>query len=187
MGSYINIGVVSNKNKQDFIRNCENLFQRSNIYFSRIKFEFPEDEECQIWNESERDCIDLDVLEKCYQNELAGITVNCEVEGRLVQNIIIKIQRREGSYTGILFEIPEENFDLACEIDILEKKIVDVLEQSISDEFEYAFCDNEVDIEYSFREILEKNIEYSILVLNKSDRLTIKLGSWRIDGLMSRN
>ena len=113
--------------------------------------------------------------------------MNCEVEGRLVQNIIIKIQRREGSYTGILFEIPEENFDLACEIDILEKKIVDVLEQSISDEFEYAFCDNEVDIEYSFREILEKNIEYSILVLNKSDRLTIKLGSWRIDGLMSRN
>lgn len=186
MGSYINIGVVSNKNKQDFIRNCENLFQQNNIYFGRIKFEFPEDEECKVWNESERECIDLGVLEKCYQNELAEITVNCEVEGRLVQNIIIKIKRKEGSYTGILFEIPEENFDLACEIDILEKKIIDALEQSISDEFEYAFCDNEVDIEYSFREILEKNIEYSILALNKSDRLTIKLGSWRIDGLTSR-
>lgn len=186
MGSYINIGVVSNKNKQDFIKSCENLFQRNNIYFSGMKFEFPEDEECQIWSESERDCIDLDVLEKCYQNKLAKITVNCEVEGRLIQSIIIKIKRREGLYTGILFEIPEENFDLPCEINILEKKIIEVLEQSISDEFEYAFCDNEVDIEYSFREVLEKNIEYSILVLNKGDRLTIKLGPWRIDGLTSR-
>ena len=85
-----------------------------------------------------------------------------------------------------MFEVPEENFDLACEIDVLEKRIIYMLEQIVSGAFEYAFCDNEVEIEYSFQEILENNVEYSILVLNNSDNLIVKLSSWRIDGLTNR-
>jgi len=133
-----------------------------------------------------KSCINLDMIEKCYQSELAEMIVNCEVDRRLVKNIIIKIKRVEGLYTGILFEVPEENFDLACEIDVLEKRIIYMLEQIVSGAFEYAFCDNEVEIEYSFQEILENNVEYSILVLNNSDNLIVKLSSWRIDGLTNR-
>lgn len=53
--------------------------------------------------------------------------------------------------------------------------------------FNYVFCDTEVNIEYSLCEILEEKTPiYSIVAINHKNGLEVRLASWEIDGLTSR-
>lgn len=71
-------------------------------------------------------------------------------------------------------------------LDELEQKITVIMRDALSLGFDYAFCDNEEDIEYSIGEILEQNKMYSILVYRKNGETISKCSSWKIDGLTNR-
>ena len=72
------------------------------------------------------------------------------------------------------------------EIDELEKRIIINIKMILRIGFDYAYCDNETDIEKSIEEVLQEKNIYSILLVNKNRNFYTKLGSWKIDGLSSR-
>ena len=94
---------------------------------------------------------------------------------------------------GFLFEIPEEellNEDYSSEhfnklTNSIASRIIELWDDM---GFNYAFCDNEADIEYQLSEIeqSEEPIYSMLLVKDNRNHPIIKLSSWCIDGLTQR-
>ena len=115
---------------------------------------------------------------------MAEIRFTFQNDRQNICDIIAKIKIRN-SCGGILFEIPESNFDLMRDIDGLECMILNWIKNCSNAGFKYAFCDNEADIEdYQMEQILNEEI-YSVLVINKN-QLATKFSSWKINGLTKR-
>ena len=110
-------------------------------------------------------------------------------------NITIHIEK-EPSYFGFLLDVSEADIistDGIKEIeditDIILNFIIDIHNVSA---YDYAFCDNEVSIEYSPEEFASiKNNIYSIAVIASNiqqlGKLDVKKSDWNIDGLTKRN
>lgn len=187
MGSYISIGIVSNDQKDVFLKKCVKVLDKNSRNIIRLVIKYPNDIDCNNWIEKVEKVENIKKLfEICYKSELAEIIMDYKMDENLIKNIIIKVKRSLKSYTGILFEIPEENFDLKYILNDLEVSIISELKEILDIGFEYAYCDNETDIEYSIEEILEKEKIYSILLIKNKRNILLKLGSWRIDGITNR-
>lgn len=186
MGSYISIGMVLKASEKDFITKCKHIIEKyCNIILTVLKF--PVDDNYDNWSEYAVNINDLyQTLDKCYHNKLAEciIDYNC-INSYHIKGMIVKITHLINENTGILFEIPEVNFDI-INVDQLEKVIHSILVDSLKIGFNYAFCDNECDIEYTIEEIVNGNIPYSILIYNNCGNICTKYAKWKIDGLTSR-
>ena len=187
MSSYISVGIVANDKEDIFMKKCVQIIKKNSMYIIRLVIKYPDDDTCTNWNECNESIGSLNkIIEICYRNEFAEIIADYKINAHVIKGVIVKIKKEKGKYAGILFEIPEDNFDLENEIDDLEDKIITEMKELLNLGFEYAYCDNETDIEYSVEEILEGKEIYSILVVKENETITSKLGSWKIDGLTDR-
>ena len=69
-------------------------------------------------------------------------------------------------------------------IDIVENKIISFIMKK-AQYFDFIFCDNNAYLENNFNEICNESL-FSILVINKGDKVDIKYTNWKIDGLSER-
>lgn len=187
MSSYISVGIVSNDEKEVFIKKCNKIFTNFSNHINDITLKYPINNKCDDWIECDGKKVEISkMLDICYRNNLAEMTISYRCNKRLVKGIIVRIRKAETKYSGILFETPEYNFKMEDEIDELEKRIIINIKRVLSIGFDYAYCDNETDIEKSIEEVLQEKNIYSILLVNKNRSFYTKLGSWKIDGLSSR-
>lgn len=194
MGSYINIGLVYSNNifniNDDIFYIARYLFRFSN----KIVINFPKDNFLEEWIETEY------IEENGFIEAWKILNTKMFSTGKVYYkvadkeySIIISIKWKEKVWKGILFEIPEEELLLGDysynNLENITAKIInEVILLRNNMRFDYAFCDNEVDIEYSFSEIqeMEKNV-YSVLI--KTDVFKepiVELSTWCIDGLTTR-
>ncbi|WDU84435.1 Imm64 family immunity protein [Caloramator sp. Dgby_cultured_2] len=107
-------------------------------------------------------------------------------------NIIIIRVYKEINYFGFLIDIDEETIIKKIGINELEQKICDMIFDIYRvSEFDYAFCDNEAEIEFSpdeFKNLKEKIYSILVLPINGDKRLELKLikSNWKIDGYSLR-
>lgn len=187
MSSYISIGFVANDNEELFVEKCKKIMEVNNKNIGQIIFKYPTDETCNKWNVSNEQVKNIDkMLKQCFTNELAEIIVDYRINEQIFKGILIKIRKKIGEYTGILFEISEDCFPLKEKINSIENEIIAILRDLLNIGFEYAYCDNEADIEYSIKEVMGQKNRYSILVTRENNNIVTKLASWKIDGLTSR-
>lgn len=186
MGNYISIGLVLQADKKVFISKCKHIIA-NNCSVSLAVFKYPIDDSLDRWEEYVVNPNDLFLmLDKCYQNEFAEFVIDyTAINSYHIKGMIVKIIHLINGYTGILFEIPEANFD-KIPIDELENVVYSILVGSLKIGFSYAFCDNECSIEYTLEEIVNQNIQYSILVYDYEGKIYSKYAKWKIDGLSSR-
>ena len=189
MSSYISIGIVSNDDEQIFINKCNQVIMKNSIHIDNIVIRYPVSNQCDKWIERNVNINDLkSMLHLCYINEYAEMTIDYKWNNkRIIEGVLVRIRREENKYSGILFEIPEDNFKMEKELDVLEKIITQKIQEILCIGFIYAYCDNETDIEECIEEVLnEDNCVYSILLINRNGKIKRKLGSWKIDGLSNR-
>lgn len=186
MGSYISIGYISNDNKNAFIEKVISLFHESNKYFN-IQIKYPVNENFNCWRVEKLEANTLmDGIDICYMNDAAELSMNYQGKQKNITDILIKIRKKQCRYSGCLVEIPEDNFT-ELKLDELEAKIIEVLKFAVENGFKYAYCDNETDIQYTFEELKNYDIQYSILVINQDGDIEEKYADWKIDGLTQRN
>ncbi len=186
VGSYINVGMVSNDKMNVFINKCKEIIEKyCNISLFTIKF--PIDNDCENWVEYVKNVGDIyEALDKCCNNEFAQCSFNFStVDGCNITGTIMEVRRISDGNFGLLFSIPEDNFDMD-RVDEIEKYFLTILTDSLKIGFDYAFCDSETYIEYTKNEILNKKISYSILVYSYNGKLYTKYANWKIDGLTRR-
>lgn len=186
MGSYISIGLVLKADETDFITKCKCIIEKyCNI--TSVILKYPIDDSYDKWVESVVDTNDIyRILYKCYKNESAECIIDyTAIKSYHIKGMIVKITHLVNKNTGILFEIPEVNFD-KISLDQLENAVYSILVYSLRIGFSYAFCDNECSIEYSLEEIFKYNIPYSILIYNCEGNICSRYAKWKIDGLSSR-
>lgn len=189
MSSYISIGIASNDDEQTFINKCNQVIMKNSIYIDNIVIRYPVSNQCDKWIERNVNINDLkSMLHLCYINEYAEMTIDYKWNNkRIIEGVLVRIRREENKYLGILFEIPEDNFKMEKELDVLEEIITQKIQEILYLGFIYAYCDNETDIEECIEEVLnEDNCIYSILLINRNGKIETKLGSWKIDGLSNR-
>ena len=82
MGSYINVGMVSNDKMNVFINKCKEIIEKyCNI--SSIIIKFPIDNDCENWVEYVKNAGDVrEVLGKCCDNEFAQCRLNFSTVGK---------------------------------------------------------------------------------------------------------
>ena len=165
MGSYISVGLVAEKcEPSEFLELCKRAFNMFGANIQRMTLKYPLDSECISWKEKTMSIKEIDsALSDCYSNNLCELHIDYLIEKRCVSGVLFKLKKGDG-YQGALFEIPEENFDIVNEIDILEGKIKAIIKNILPYGFEYGFCDNEADIEYSKEKILSMDSVYSVPV-----------------------
>lgn len=188
MGSYICVGLVTNScETHEFLKICKQVFDVYQTSIQKMTLKYPLDDECLNWSKRVVPFQKIDsVLFNCYLNNLYELNISYLVGQRFIEGVLFHIRKGIG-YQGILFEIPEDNFDIINEIDILEDQIKLFIKDFLHLGFEYGFCDSEADIEFSKSEIMSMDLKYSILLVNThSNDPIIKLAPWRIDGLTSR-
>ena len=185
MSSYISIGFVTDNNYNSIIDMSKKIFEFNKEIISVMSLKYPEEEMCNNWITEKIGTADFDkAIRKCYSHEMAEIQITIQTDQHNICDIIAKIKLRKFC-GGILFEIPESNFDLMRDIDGLEGMILNWIKKCSRTGFKYAFCDNEADIEdYKIKHVINKEI-YSILVINKNQLVT-KFSPWKIDGLTRR-
>lgn len=186
MGSYISVGLVAGKcEPSEFLELCKRAFNVFGESIQRMTLKYPLDSECISWKEKTMSINEIDsALSDCYSNNLFELHIDYLIEKRCVSGVLFKLKKGDG-YQGALFEIPEENFDIVNEIDILEGKIKAIIKNILPYGFEYGFCDNEADIEYSKEKILSTDSVYSVLLINNESKF--RLAPWKIDGLTERS
>lgn len=186
MGSYISVGMVTGKcEPSEFLESCKRALNKFGANIKRISLKYPLDSECIRWEEKAVFIKEIDsALSECYSNDLCELHIDYLIEKRCVSGVLFRLKKVDG-YQGALFEIPEENFDVANEIDILESKIKTIIKNILPYGFEYGFCDNEADIEYSKEQILSMDSVYSVMLIN--NELNFRLAPWKIDGLTERS
>lgn len=186
MGSYISIAFVSNDTQKCFIGKCKKIIQLNTKNITSIILKYPKDENFNLWYRQNENISNIsEALKLCFKNEYAELIIDYISNDIEAKGILIKIKKKKGKYTGLLFEIPEDSLKLEKNVDEIEKRIISNIKDYVKLGFEYAFCDHEMSIEYSLSEITNNNIVYSILVAN-GDTIITKFASWKIDGLTYR-
>ncbi|NFP49524.1 hypothetical protein FDF58_07570 [Clostridium argentinense] len=200
MGSSISIGFVYGEFS---IQAIENEIKRLVKYFvttdgSLKKMKVSKDIDGEEWLEYDS-LINLKV-DSIYttlaENYYGQVEVNSSLFGHKNLTTTIRIEKEEDEgYFGFLLDIDEEELiktNLASEINSVTEKIVDFITGFYSySAYDYAFCDNEAEIQYSPRHFkkIESSI-YSISVIptldGNSNSLNIVRSNWNIDGLTSR-
>jgi len=200
MGSFISIGFIYGKFS---IQAIENEIKKLVKYVVNTdgrlkKMKVSKDIDGEEWLEYDS-LINLQ-MDSIYttlsENYYAQMEVNSSLFGCENITITIHIEKEEDEdYFGFLLDIDEEELiktNPVSEINSITEKIVDFIAGFYNySAYDYAFCDNEAEIQYSPRDFkkIESSI-YSIAVIpildGNSNRLNVIRSNWNIDGLTSR-
>ncbi len=195
MGSYIGIGLIYDDIPRDRLegelRNVVNYLISYDGSINSIKFS--KDENGNEWVE---DSLNNKSVEDFYSSLCKGyfgqLHMICNILGIQKLNVCIRVEKAK-NYFGLLLDISEEELigvSSSENINRITNKIIEFLHELYeASVFEYAFCDNEAEIQYSpieFQSLSEK--VYSIVALPDEDKKNLKIikSSWHIDGLTTR-
>lgn len=151
----------------------------------------------------------LDENGKQWHEETIKAYPTCEVVPLLINHFFGKINikamiidDKEMDFDISVFKFPKGDFAFLIEIEIdqlfkagnkqeleycssmIIKFCKDVFDKV---NYRYAFCDHEVDIEYTWSEFSKMNESiYSISIVPQNEGFKVNLASWEIDGLTNR-
>lgn len=197
MGSYIGIGFVYNiieDGLEKELRNLVNYLIRREGSIESIKFS--KDEDGNEWVEERlKNNIDIEEFYSLLANGYFGqLHAVCNILNIQKLNVYIRIDKVDKNYFGLLLDISEEELIEESSVENINKvtdRIIGLLNDLYEvSGFNYAFCDNEAEIQYSpieFQSIDEK--VYSIVALpttGEGKKLLIIKSGWHIDGLTTR-
>lgn len=178
MGGFISIGIVSQRDKQVFLFQCESVLCTLEN-FKVISGQYPTDKEYTSWNTySGADVSWLEALEHCYQDDMAEILCSFTIAQYTFQNVLIRINHLHNLHC-ILFEIPDSNL-LFQDLEKAESIIVAMLKGDAYKTFLYAFCDSDAD----FYLIEERDLDSAYSIYVKYEPFAqVFYNRWMIDGL----
>lgn len=201
MGSNISIGLIYERlTKERIEKELDNIVKYLLAYDTRMKkLKVSKDIDGEEWIESDslntfqKDSILTMLADNYYgQLEVSGNLLDCN---SLV--ITIRVEKEaEEDYFGFLLDISEEELIKTNSIDEINKiteRIIDFMIDIHSySGYDYAFCENEAEIQYSpkeFRNFEEGIYSVSIIPIKSNDPMGFNIikSSWNIDGLTSRN
>lgn len=195
MGSYIGIGLVYNDIQGDRLekelKNVINYLISHDGNINSIKYSKDDD-----GNEWVEDSLDNKCVDDFYSSLCNGYFGELHIFSNILNvqklNVYLRVEKAK-KYFGLLLDISEEELigvNSSENINRITDKIIEFLNELYkSSVFEYAICDNEVEIQYSpeeFKSISEA--VYSIVALPEKNRESLKIikSSWHIDGLTTR-
>jgi hypothetical protein len=195
MGSYIGVGLIYNGISGDRVekelKNVVNCLISHDGKINKVKFS-------KDWdgNEWVEDILDNKCINDFYSSLCNGyfgeLHIICNILNVHKLNVCLRV-KKEKKYFGLLLDIDEEELigvHSSENIDKITDKVIEFLNELYKTSvFEYAICDNEVEIQYSpeeFQSISEA--VYSIAALPEKNRKSLKIikSSWHIDGLTIR-
>lgn len=197
MGSYIGIGLVYNISENGLENEMRNLVNYLILRNGSIKdIKFSNDKDGNEWvEESLKNNIDIEDLYSPLANGFFGqLHVVCNILNIKNLNVYIRIEKVDKSYFGILLDLSEEELlgknsggNIERVTDSIIKLLNDLYKVSV---FDYAFCDNEAEIQYSPMEFKNSNEKfYSIVAIPTTEytkKLRIIKSDWNIDGITTR-
>lgn len=197
MGSYIGIGLVYNISENRLEKELRSLVNYLICREGSIEsIRFSKDEDGNEWVEERlKNNIDIEELYLPLVNGYFGqLHIVCNILNMQKLNVYLRIDKVDKNYFGLLLDISEEELIGKSSIENINKvtdRIVRLLKELYEfSSFNYAFCDNEAEIQYSpieFQSLNEK--VYSIAALpTTEDRKKLKIikSGWHIDGLTTR-
>jgi len=133
-------------------------------------------------------------LHQLVNNYYGQIKIKCDILSKEDLIIDIYFKKLDSKNYGMLLCISDEQLfesNVNERVDLVTESIVNLIRQIYDVSiFDYAFCDNEVMIEYSLDELQSiRNPVYSILALpNEEDKTKLQIlkSDWNIDGLTPR-
>jgi hypothetical protein len=133
-----------------------------------------------------------DTLNQLVNNYYGQLKIECDILGKKGLNLDILFKRIDQNNYGILLDIPDEQIlSSNLQLDSVTNGIIALIQTIYKvSHFDYAFCDNEAQIEYSLPALRSiENCIYSLVAMpdemNQSNLQIIK-SSWHIDGLTPR-
>ncbi len=191
MSSYVSIGFVFEKDQ-----NIKSLLSKF-LDFLITKGEFKkiaysEDENGDKWNEKViNDYSAYMVASLMVDNYFGRTNITAAIFNDEQINLDVSIYKFPQGDFGFLIEITLEQLSKHEKKEELEKstyRIINFCKTLFSMiEYRYAYCDQEVPIEYTWDEFnqLDKCV-YSISIIPHNNAIDIKLAAWDIDGLTNR-
>lgn len=196
MGSSTNIGFVYGSNSRSLAETeLSSLIQ----YFisnngSVLSQKYCKDIDGDGWVESnEVAYLSLkDTSSQLVNNYYGQLKIKCNLLGKKGLTIDVLFKKLSQTSYGILLDIADEQlFNSVNSLDAITDEIIELMRRIYSiSHFDYAFCDNEAQIEYSLSDLIALgNPVYSVIAILKGanqSNLQIVKSSWHIDGLTPR-
>lgn len=199
MGSYISIGFVYDKLDLGQVKvELEKLTTYLITELDSIKnMKFSKDMDGEEWVEysSFNNYQISDLCSLLAEHYFGQLNLECNLFELDNLEVTIRVEK-EQDYYGFLLDMSETELiktgDLEEIDDITEKIINFVTDLHKALIYDYAFCDNEAEIQHSPREFKElKNAVYSIVVIPTFEKqeksFNVIKSNWHIDGLTIRN
>ena len=134
-----------------------------------------------------------DVSSLLVNNYYGQLRMNCDILGKERLDIDLYFKMMEENHFGILLDVADDQiFEPDASLEGITNCIIEFMKKVYSiSHFDYSFCDNEAQIEYSLQELMSAGRPvYSIVALpdpKSSEELKVTKSDWNIDGLTSRN
>lgn len=175
MGSYINIGLISEKT--DFKEKVVKLISSSNV-FNCKKVDYPTDKTYSTWEEKAIEQCGIDIaINYCIEYNMAKITGNLKLGEYEIKEVIFQAEELSNGTYCFLIQMPEQQNHIFKDINVAEDRIICFLKNLAQYRFLQSFCDSEAEVED------KKGYAISV-VYNPSANIILQ--SWMIDGITSR-
>lgn len=194
MGSYVSIGFVYEKNREkELVEQLEKIIGFLKIKNEDIKrIKYCEDDfgeiECEV-NLNDIVYHKNEILKKIVDYFYGEIEFFVDIFEMKKLKMILRIEK-EDDLCGITLDIEESDLiheHTVSNINIVTEKIIDFMIQvNTYLNYDYAVCDNELELKYS-PEIIKnmKELKYSVLIIFDG-KLKVMKSNWNIDGLTQR-
>ncbi|HHW37552.1 MAG TPA: hypothetical protein GXX18_10000 [Bacillales bacterium] len=199
MGSFISIGLIYSKRTEERFKNELDILVRYLVSKDGIlkKIKMSKDIDGEEWieytpNNNLEISESLNLIAKYYYGQ---VNVVCTFLGFSDLEVAVRIEK-EKDYFGFLLDISEADVIKTHNVEVINR-VTDQIINFIIDlysvsGFDYAFCDNEAEIQYAPDEFCTlENDMYSIIVIpsfgEQDKALNVFKNNWHIDGLTARN
>ncbi|MBO8157596.1 MAG: hypothetical protein H0Z32_14290 [Bacillaceae bacterium] len=181
MGGYLSIGLVYEGSKiiSKELNSLVNFFKKKNIIINEVQYSQDEDGEKWIKRKVGHKNINYNSIT---DNHYLSLKMIGDVFKVGTQYFVIRVNKENGFF-GFLIDI-EWNQLIDKNKDEISERIVNSLIQLLKfTEYDYAFCGHEAEIEYSPDQVMKKNYEFPITLLNLKTKLKLIYGEFNIDGI----
>lgn len=127
-----------------------------------------------------------EILVSIVSNYFAELTMNTSQFLGDSQSIVIRVENYD-VYFGILIDLEESSVQKAG-YDMVESRIIQYLSKEFNNyKYDYAFCENEGEIELSPDEVTSSKEElFSVLMKPEGETVKVYKSSWKLDGVSER-
>lgn len=175
MGSYVNIGLISEK--KDFSEKVIKLISSSDV-FSCKKVDYPTDKTYSTWEEKTIEQCGIDIaINYCIEHNMAKITGNLKLGEYEIKEVLFQVEELSNGTYCFLIQMPEQQNNIFKDVNVAEERIICFFKNIAQYRFLQGFCDSEAEA--------EDTQGYAISV-DYNPSANIILQSWMIDGITSR-